>query len=76
MTPLASRERYPPGALTDLLARVEPRLLALAALRLPAAPALDSGEVRRWMVVARQAVATGVAGYGLLAAEKPTASAA
>jgi hypothetical protein len=64
------------GALTELLARVEPRLMALAALRLPAVPALDAGEVRRWMAVARQAVATGVAGYSLLAAEKPAAPAA
>lgn len=57
-------------ALMDLLQRVEPRLLALAALRLPAMPQIDAGEVRRWMTVARQVVASGAAGYSLLVAQK------
>jgi hypothetical protein len=64
------------GALMDLLQRVEPRLLALAALRLPTVPAIDAVEVRRWMAVGRQAVASGAAGYSLLTADKPSPSAA
>lgn len=60
--------------LLELLDRVEPRLLAAAILRPPTFPVLDKAEVQKWMAVARQAIASGSAGYCLLTAQKPERS--
>jgi arsenite methyltransferase len=57
-------------ALLELLDRVEPRLLATAILRPPAFPVLDTAEVKKWVAVARQAVASGSVGYCLVSAQK------
>lgn len=58
-------------ALLELLARVEPRLLAAAILRPPAFPILDTAEVKKWTAVARRAITSGAVGYCLLTAGKP-----
>ncbi len=58
-------------ALLELLDRVEPRLLAAAILRPPAFPVLGTAEVKKWMALAREAVASGSVGYCLLSARKP-----
>ncbi len=67
---LEGREEHP-EALLELLDRVEPRLVAAAILTPPEFPALDTAQVKKWMAVARRALASGSVGYCLLSAHKP-----
>lgn len=58
------------AALGELLAKVQDRLLAVAALRLPGLPEVDADQVRYWMGMAEQALASRAIGYSLLIAKR------